>query len=103
MGLRSAFESSAVASRSRGIALSSALLAVPLLVAHPGAATLLLAASVVGAAAFLERRPSTVSPVRAVPRQAPGLALVRAPSARACARWELVERDGRRFLVMRWH
>lgn len=87
MGLRSGF-------------VSAALLAVPLVVAHPGAAALLLAASLVGAVVFLEGRSRTVP--REVPRHAPGLAVVRVPSARVSARWELVERDGRRSLELRW-
>ncbi len=84
----------------RSAFVSAALLAVPLVVARPGAAAVLLAASLVGAVAFLEGRGRTVA--RETPRQAPGLALVRAPSARVSARWELVERDGRRSLELRW-
>ncbi|HSP19342.1 MAG TPA: hypothetical protein VLQ79_07505 [Myxococcaceae bacterium] len=77
-------------------------LAVPLLVAQPGAATLLLAASVLGAAVFLERRPSSVSVSRRLHGGLAALAPVRPRTPQACARWELVERDGRRALEMRW-
>ncbi len=76
------------------------LLAVPLVVTHPGAGAVLLAASLAGAVAFFEGRSRTVP--REAPRHAPALALVRARSSRASARWELVERDGRRSLELRW-
>ena len=87
MGLRSGF-------------LSAALLAVPLVVAHPGAAAVLLGASLLGAVVVLEGRSRTVP--REAPRHAPDLALVRVHSARVSARWELVERDGRQSLELRW-
>jgi hypothetical protein len=93
--------------RGAGVALSSALLAVPALVAgHPRAGALLLAVSAITAAVLLERR------AHAVPhaREASRLSLVSATPVRerrpaqGCpqARWELVERDGRRSLSMRW-
>lgn len=84
----------------RSAFVSAALLAVPLVVAHPGAAAVLLAASLAGAVAFLEGRSRMVP--REAPRHAPALALVRARSAQASARWELVERDGRQSLELRW-
>jgi hypothetical protein len=94
-------------SRIRGVALSSALLAVPVLVAgHSRAGAILLAASVVAAAVFLERRaqaPARVSeptarPLRLVPSPSGSHRTVAGPRAR----WELVERDGQRSLSMRW-
>ena len=94
-------------SRAGGIALSSVLLALPALVAgHARAGVILLAASVVAAAVFLERRTHASS--RAVERTARPLSLVPSPSrsrpahAGPRARWEVVERDGRRSLSMRW-
>ena len=94
-------------SRSRGFAVSTALLAVPALVGgHARAGALLLAASAVAAAVFLERRTQASLGVREL--GASRLALVRSPSVdrrqRAVPRahWELVERDGRRSLSMRW-
>jgi len=94
-------------SRTGGFALSSALLAVPALVGghvHAGAA--LLAASAVAAAVFLERRTQASAGVREL--RASRLALVPSPSvarrplAVPRAQWEMVERDGRRCLSMRW-
>ena len=94
-------------SRTGGIAVSSAVLAVPALVAgHAGAGVALLAASVVAAAVFLERRAH--APVRVRARGARPLSLVPSPVASRRtvagpqARWEVVERDGRRSLSMRW-
>jgi hypothetical protein len=87
VGLRSAF-------------VSAALLAVPLVVAHPGSAAVLVGASLVGAVVFLEGRSRTVR--REAPRHAPALAVVRARSVPVSARWELVERDGHRTLELRW-
>ena len=94
-------------SRTGGIAVSSAVLAVPALVAgHARAGVALLAASVVAAAVFLERRAH--APVRVRAPAARSLSLVPSPSpsrrtvAGPQARWELVERDGRRSLSMRW-
>lgn len=94
-------------SRTGGFAVSSALLAVPALVGgHAGAGAVLLAASAVAAAVFLERRTQGSPGIRA--HAASRLALVPSPSAsrrpRAVPRahWELVERDGRRSLSMRW-
>jgi hypothetical protein len=93
--------------RTGGVALSSALLAVPALIAgHPRAGALLLAISAITAAVLLERRAHAAPRVREVSR----LSLVSsAPSpergpARVGpqARWELVERDGQRSLSMRW-
>jgi hypothetical protein len=95
------------ASRIGGIALSSALLAVPVLVAgHARAGVMLVAASVVAAAVLLERR--THAPARVRELTARPLSLVPPPSASPRtfagprARWELVERDGQRSLSMRW-
>jgi hypothetical protein len=93
-------------SRAGGFALSTALLALPALVAgNARAGGVLLALSVVATAVFLERRTQRSVHAREVPRT---LSLVpSAPARRAghptpCARWELVERDGRRSLSMRW-
>jgi hypothetical protein len=95
------------ASRIGAIALSSALLAVPVLVAgHARAGVTLVAASVVAAAVLLERR--THAPARVRELTAAPLSLVPSPSgsprtfAGPRARWELVERDGQRSLSMRW-
>lgn len=94
-------------SRTGGIALSSAVLAVPALVAgHSRAGVALLAASVVAAAVFLERRAHaslrdrelTARPLSLVPSPAVSRRTVAGPQAR----WEVVERDGRRSLSMRW-
>ena len=94
-------------SRTGGFAVSSALLAVPALVGgHARAGAVLLAASAVAAAVFLERRSQASAGVRE-PR-ASRLALVPSPSvvrrshAVPRAHWEMVERDGRRSLSMRW-
>lgn len=92
--------------RTGGVALSSALLAVPALIAgHPRAGALLLAVSAITAAVLLERRARAVPHVREVSR----LSLVspaireRPPShVGPKARWEVVERDGQRSLSMRW-
>ena len=93
--------------RARGIALSSALLAAPVLLAgYPRAGAVLLAAAAVAAAVFVERR-AQVAP-RSLERSSRGLTLVSLPppSRRAHpapqARWEIVERDGKRSLSMRW-
>ena len=93
-------------SRAGGIALSSALLAFPALVAgHARASVILLAASVVATAVFLERR--THAPARTGEFTARPLSLVPSSSRRPAhpgprARWEVVERDGQRSLSMRW-
>ncbi|HET9299588.1 MAG TPA: hypothetical protein VFO11_06555 [Candidatus Polarisedimenticolaceae bacterium] len=107
MDLPSILLSRASEPRTGGIALSSALLAVPALVAgHPGAGVVLLAFSLIAGAAFLEWRTRAAPPSRELPRL--GVALVPVPSrsrpahAAPRARWELVERDGRRSLSMRW-
>jgi len=103
MDLRSAFLPRTTAPRSGGVVLASAVLALPgLVVARPGAGMLLLALSLVAAAALLEgRRRAPPSP-----REAPRLALVatpaRAAGVRPSVRWEVVERDGHRGLSMRW-
>ena len=104
MGLRSAVVSSVPDVRPGGIALSSVLLAAPvLLIARPGAGVLLLAASFVGAVALLEgRRARSTSHRREATTPVSGLSRPLARSGRVYARWELVERDGQRSLVMRW-
>jgi hypothetical protein len=93
--------------RTGGVALSSALLAVPALIAgHPRAGALLLAVSAITAAVFLERRAHAAPHAREVSR----LSLVSSPPIRERrpsqvgpqARWEVVERDGQRSLSMRW-
>ena len=94
-------------SRAGGIALSSVLLALPALVAGQArAGVILLAASVVATAVFLERRTHastrtgelTVRPVSLVPSPSRS----RPARARPRARWEVVERDGQRSLSIRW-
>ena len=94
-------------SRAGGIALSTALLALPALVAgNARAGGVLLAISVVATAVFLERR-TQASAVRDLSARPLGL-VWSAPTRSADnavprARWELVERDGQRSLSMRWH
>ena len=91
-------------SRAGGIALSTAVLAIPALVAGQArAGVILLAASAIAAAVFVERRTHAPTRSRALPART--LSLV--PSARPArttprARWEVVERDGQRSLSMRW-
>jgi len=94
-------------SRAGGLALSSALFAIPALVAgHARAGVILLAASVVAAAVFVERRTHASSRARELPARS--LTLVPSPSRSRKApnapqaRWEMVERDGQRSLSMRW-
>jgi len=92
--------------RTGGIALSSALLAVPALVAgHPRAGVILVAASVV-AAVFFERRSHSGASSRTLPTRAltvvPPLSRSRPAHAAPQARWEIVEHDGKRSLSMRW-
>lgn len=99
----SALASSASESRTGGVVLSSVLLAVPaLLVAHAGAGAILLVASLVLGTALLEGRTRAAPGLREVTRLAPVGARVRVTSAHVRARWEVVERDGRRSLSMRW-
>jgi hypothetical protein len=91
-------------SRAGGFALSTVLLAIPALVAGQArAGAILLAASAIAAAVFVERRTHSPSRSRALPART--LSVV--PSARPArpmprARWEVVERDGQRSLSMRW-
>jgi hypothetical protein len=93
--------------RTGGVALSSALLAVPALIAgHPRAGALLLAISAITVVVLLERR------AHAMPhtREASRLSLVSSPPIHERrpthvgpqVRWEVVERDGQRSLSMRW-
>ena len=93
-------------SRAGGIALSTALLALPALIAgHARASVILLAASVIASAVFIERRTHASTPARELPARP--LSLVPSSSRRPAhagprARWEVVERDGQRSLSMRW-
>ena len=94
-------------SRVGGIALSTALLALPALVAgHARAGAILLAVSAVAAAVFVERRAH--APTRARQLPARPLSLVTPPAGTRRVhtgpqlRWEMVERDGQRSLSMRW-
>lgn len=100
----STFRSSASEARTRGVTLSSVLLAVPaLIVAEAGPGPVLAAACLVAALALLELRPR--APRRSVEmvRLAPAPVRARPPAAHPRASWELVvEHDGRRTLVMRW-
>lgn len=93
-------------SRAGGFALSTALLALPALVAgNARAGGVLLALSVVATAVFLERRTQGSVRAREIPR---ALSLVPSVPARRTGRptprvrWEIVERDGQRSLSMRW-
>jgi len=93
--------------RGVGVALSSALLAVPALVAgHPRAGALLLAVSAITAAVLLERRAHSAPHAREDSRLSlvPVSAVRERRPTQGCpqARWELVERDGQRSLSMRW-
>jgi len=94
-------------SRAGGFALSTALLALPALVAgNARAGGVLLALSVVATAVFLERRTHARAGVRELAVRPLGLVSSvpprRSGNPAPCARWELVERDGRRSLSMRW-
>ncbi len=107
MNLLSAILSNASDARRGGVALSSALLAGPVLViAQPGTGAILLAVSVVAVAAVLEGRARGAARRREGTRL--GLTVVSMPSRRPPpqggprARWEVVERDGQRSLSMRW-
>jgi len=107
VNLISAIVSNASDARHGGVAISSAVLAAPvLLVANAGAGAILLAVSFVAVAAVLEGRVRGAARSREVPRHV--LTLVSTPSRpRAVhggpqARWEVVERDGQRSLSMRW-
>lgn len=99
--------STASEARHGGVALSSLLLAAPvLLVARAGAGAILFAVSFVAVAAVLEGRTRVGARRRELTGS--GLSLVAAPPrSRAApvvprATWELVERDGQRSLSMRW-
>ena len=99
----STFRSNASEARTRGVTLSSVLLAVPaLIVAEAGPGAVLAAASLVVALALLELRPRAPRRSMEMVRLAPAPVRTRPPPAHPRARWELVERDGRRTLVMRW-
>ena len=91
-------------SRVGGFALSTALLAIPALVAgqaHAGA--ILLAASAIAAAVFVERRSHAPSRSRELPARTLSLVPSASPARTTPrARWEVVERDGQRSLSMRW-
>jgi len=101
--LLSTFRSNASEARTRGVTLSSVLLAVPaLIVAEAGRGAVLAAASLVVALALLELRPRAPRRSMEMARLAPAPVRTRPPAAHPRARWELVERDGRRTLVMRW-
>ena len=106
MSLLTAFLSNASGTRTGGVTLASALLTAPaVLVAHAGPGALVAGALFVSAAVLLDgwRRAGRA-------REMPHLALVpvpvtsrtRAEGPRPRARWEVVERDGRRSLSMRW-
>jgi len=100
--LLSTFRSNASEARTRGVTLS-VLLAVPaLIVAEAGRGAVLAAASLVVALALLELRPRAPRRSMEMARLAPAPVRTRPPAAHPRARWELVERDGRRTLVMRW-
>jgi len=101
--LLSAFRSNASEARTRGVTLSSVLLVVPaLIVAEAGPGAVLAAASLVVALALLELRPRARRRSMEMVRLAQAPVRTRPPAAHPRASWELVERDGRRTLVMRW-
>ncbi len=102
MDLRFALLLGAPAKGSSGAALGSALLALPALVAgHAGLTATFLAAMMIAGLAVLERSRQPVAPTRRPTPSVPALRLVRG-GAPVRARWEVVDRDGRRALVMHW-
>jgi hypothetical protein len=92
--------------RAGGIALSSALLAVPAVAAFHLPGGILLAAAVLATALVFERRAQVAQ--RSLEPSRRGLTLVRRPARThpahvpPRAHWEIVERDGRRSLSMHW-
>jgi hypothetical protein len=92
--------------RAGGIALSSALLAVPVVAAFHLPGGILLAAAVLATTLVVERRAYVAQ--RSIERSRRGLTLARRPArthpahVAPHAHWEIVERDGRRSLSMRW-
>jgi len=91
----------AAAPRARGLVLASVVLALPgVIAARASAGSLLLAISVLVAAALLERRPRATLRLAEVSR--PSVPSPVRPRGGPQARWEVVERDGRRSLVMHW-
>lgn len=85
------------------VALSSALLAAPaLLVTHAGAGVVLLAAAFVAGAAFLEGRPRPAARAFEVVRFTPIAPRAWTSAGQPRGAWQMVERHGRRELVMRW-
>jgi hypothetical protein len=86
--------------RIRGVVLGSVVLVAPAVIAAGASAgSILLALFAITAAVFLERRPRATRRISQVTRLAPVPARLRAGPQ---ARWELVEREGRSSLVMRW-
>ena len=99
------FLSYAAEPRGGGIALSSALMAVPAVAAFHLPGGMLLAAAVVATTVFLEQRAHLADRRLELSRRgrpAPRTARSRPPHLPPQARWELVERDGRSSLTMRW-
>lgn len=92
--------------RAGGIALSSALLAVPVVAAFHLPGGIMLAAAVLATVLVVERRAQAAQ--RSLERSRRGLTLVRRPARTLPvhvppqAHWEIVERDGRRSLSMHW-
>ena len=87
--------------RTHGVLLASVLLALPGVIAARGSAgSLILAFSAITAAMLIERRPRAALRISEVTRPAvtPSVQLRSGP----CARWELVERDGRSSLEVHW-
>jgi hypothetical protein len=96
-----AVTSPAAESRARGVVLASAVLVLPGVIAlRASAGSLLVALLGLAAAVFLERCPRASLRITEVSRPAvpSPVRLGSGPQAR----WELVERDGRRSLVMHW-
>jgi hypothetical protein len=91
--------------RAGGIALSSALLAVPVVAAFHLPGGILLAAAVLATTLVVERRAHLA--LRSLERSR-GPTLARRPArthpphVAPHVHWEVVERDGRRSLSMRW-
>ena len=92
--------------RAGGVALSSALLAVPAVAAFHLPGGILLAAVVLATALVVERRAHLAQ--RSLERSRHGLSRARRPvrthppHVAPQVHWEMVEHDGRRSLSMRW-
>ena len=87
--------------RTHGVLLASVLLALPGVIAARGSAgSLILAFSAITAALLIERRPRAALRISEVTR--PAMPTAVQLRSGPCARWELVERDGRSSLEVHW-